>query len=62
MAEWRHIKINRLAWFCNQAPERLRWRMQIRPGGNKLEVVLPRGHKLDFKINGGCWVKKQEIL
>lgn len=48
----------RLAWFCNQAPAGLRWRMERKPGARALQIVTPHG-ALDFKLNGGCWVKKQ---
>lgn len=59
MEGWTRIHINRLAWFCHRAPERLRWSIQLKPGANRLEVVMANGRKLDFKISGGCWVKKQ---
>jgi hypothetical protein len=60
MTGWTHIKIGRLAWFCHQAPPSVRWRLQLPPGGNRLEITMASGRKLDFKISGGCWIKKQE--
>lgn len=59
MQTWRAITIRKLAWFCHQAPVRLRWRIEQRPGTNKLQIKTPNGW-LDFKISGGCWVRKQQ--
>jgi len=59
MAGWTHIRLNRIYWFCHQAPERLRWRIVTPPGTNKLLIVMPHG-VLDLKILGGMWVKKQK--
>jgi hypothetical protein len=59
MHQWHHIKVSRLDWFCHRSPERWRWRLQVKPGENRLEIVMPSGRRLDFKINGGCWVRKQ---
>jgi hypothetical protein len=60
MEKWRHIKVCRLAWFCHQAPQSLRWTLRIKPDVNKLEIVMPRGNLLDFKLTGGAWVRPQE--
>lgn len=61
MNPWRHIKVTTLSWFCHQAPARLRWKLQIKPGGNKLEIVTPHG-RLDFKLTGGAWIRKQDKI
>ena len=57
--KWRHIKVSTLAWFCHQAPPRLRWTLWLTPGGNQLEIVMASGRKLDFKLSGGAWVRPQ---
>ena len=61
MNAWRPITIARLGWFCHHAPEKLRWRMEKKPGEQKLQLVTPHG-LLDLKIYGGCMVRKQEKI
>lgn len=58
--KWRHIKVFRLAWFCHEAPPHLRWKLGLASAGNRLEVAMPRGKKLDFKLTGGAWIRPQE--
>ena len=58
---WRKISIQRLAWFCHQAPPAVRWQIRLRPGMNRLEIVMASGRRLDFKLQGGCWIKKQDL-
>jgi hypothetical protein len=59
MNPWRPIKISRLAWFCHHAPAALRWQIEVKPGGHKLQITTPNG-LLDLKIFGGVMVRKQE--
>lgn len=60
MTAWRHITIAKLAWMCHQAPERVRWQIRLKPGGNKLEILTANG-RLDFKLTGSAWVRKQTL-
>ena len=60
MAEWSRISINKLAWFCHHAPDGLRWCLERKPGKQSLQVVTKNG-RLDLKLSGGCWVKKQVL-
>jgi hypothetical protein len=39
----------------------VRWQIRLRQGMNRLEIVMASGRRLDFKLQGGCWIKKQDL-
>jgi hypothetical protein len=55
---WVRIDIKKLAWFCHEAPASVRWSLERKPGTRRLQVKTKNG-RLDFKLSGGCWLRKQ---
>ena len=63
---WQKMRLVKMAWLLNHAPERIRWRFRKKSAATdaqratRLQLVSPRGVVWDFKLNGGAWIKKAD--
>ena len=54
MVGWTRIKLGRLAWLLESAPERLRWRWA------GTGVVSPRGVRWEYRLARGVWIRREK--
>lgn len=60
---WRRASFEKLRVLICEVREPLRWRWYCNKRNNhpKLQLITPRGLVWDFKLSGGCWLRKSRL-